>query len=291
VEEKDWFLLDILYVEKNVTRTAQRLYVSQPSITYRIRQIEQAFGTEIIVRRKTGVEFTPEGEHIALYARNMLLQLQKLKDKVANTGNATKGTLRLAVSSTFAHYQLPELLKAFLEQYPHVEINVKTGWSSDVLQSIQKEEVHMAVVRGDTQWQEQKQLLQTEPILIVSKVEVDEDQLPDLPRINYKTDFALNVVIDNWWQSTYKTLPPFTTMEVDNIQTCKELVKQGLGYAILPAICLQNNDRLYTKPLTSPEGEPITRNTWLICRNGLLELSTVRAFVDFARSYFQASNK
>lgn len=286
MDEKDWILLDALHMEKNITKTAQRLYVSQPSLTYRIHQMEQDFGVEIIVRRKTGIEFTAEGEHLALYARRMILELQKLKDMIDNTRNIVKGVLRLGVSSTFAHYQLPELLKNFLEKYPDVEINVKTGWSSEVLQSVHKEEVHIGIVRGETHWQEQEYLLNTEPIYIVSKRQIDLERLPHLPRINYKTDYLLKVVIDNWWQSKYKSLPPLATMEVDNIQTCKELVKRNLGYAILPNVCLQQNDGLYTYPLTSQAEEIVLRNTWMICRDGLLELSVIRAFIDFAKGYF-----
>ena len=278
-------MLDTLYTEKNITKTAQRLYVSQPSLTYRIQQIEQKFGVNIIVRRKTGIEFTAEGEHIALYAKKMILELEKLKDKVANTGTSVRGVLRLGVSSTFAHYMLPELLKNFLEQYPQVEISVKTGWSSDVLQSVHKEDVHIGVVRGELHWQEQRNLLHTETINVVSTQAIDLDQLPHLSRIQYKTDFLLKTAIDNWWQSKYKSLPPLTTMEVDNIQTCKELVKKGLGYAVVPNICIDNNEMFYTYPLKNTNDEIITRDTWLIYKNGLLDLSPIRAFVDFAKGY------
>ena len=284
-------MLDVLYTEKNITKTAQQLYVSQPSLTYRIQQIEQKFNVEIIVRKKTGIEFTVEGERIALYAKKMILELEKLKNQIANTGDTVKGILKLGVSSTFAHYKLPELLKNFLERNPKVEINVKTGWSSEVLQRVQKEDVHIGIVRGEPHWQEQKHLLHTETINVVSTQEIDLNYLPQLPRINYKTDVLLKTVIDNWWQSKYKSQPPFATMEVDNIHTCKELVKKGLGYAVLPNICLQENESFYTYPLKDANEDTVIRHTWLIYRDELLELSQIRAFIDFAKQYLLAETR
>src|SRR5579875_4169797 len=183
MEEKDWLLLETLFNERNITRTAQLLYVSQPALTYRIHQIEREFGVDILIRRKKGVEFTEEGIRIREYSKRMLLELRKLKEQIANTGDTVKGTLRIGVSSTFAHYQLPELLKRFLDDYPEVEMNVKTGWSSEVLQTVQKEEVHIGIVRGDNLWQEQKCLLQTEPLYIVSRQDITLEQLPLVPRI------------------------------------------------------------------------------------------------------------
>ncbi|OPG17360.1 LysR family transcriptional regulator [Ferroacidibacillus organovorans] len=285
MDEKDWRLIEMLSSEKSITGAAQRLYVTQPSLTYRIQQIEQMFGAKILIRRKTGIEFTAEGELIACYARQSLRELQKIKDRVANTGSNVRGILRLGVSSIFAHYRLPELLKVFLQHYPDVEINVKTGWSTEILQSVYREEVHIGIIRGDFQWPEHRHRLYYEPIHIVSKREVDLAVLPKLPRIQYKTDLPLKNMIDSWWQSTYKSLAPRTTMEVDNIQTCKELVKMDLGYAILPGICLQETDHLKIHPLQSSDRKILYRNTWLLCRDSLLELSAIRAFVDFSSNF------
>jgi len=283
--EKDWIIISTLFEEKNITKTAQRLYISQPALTYRLQQIEKMFGIKIITRGKKGVEFTAQGEYLVQYSKMMLSQLQKLKDTLASMDNRVKGTLRLGVSTNFAHYQLPNLLKEFTDLFPDVEINLKTGWTSEVLQLAYKEEVHVAIVRGDINWQEQKQLLHREPICIVSKKPIKLEKLPSMPRINYQTDFHLKTVIDGWWQQTYASLPPLVRMEVDKIETCKEMVKKGLGYAIIPSICLKESDGLYSWNLTTPSGEPILRNTWLICKNAVLELSMVTAFLEFTKNY------
>jgi len=283
--EKDWIIISTLYEEKNITKTAQRLYISQPALTYRLQQIEKMFGAKIITRSKKGVEFTTHGEYLLQYAKSMLTQLQKIKDTIANMDNHVKGTLRIGASSNFAHYQLPSVLKAFHDAYPDVEINVKTGWTSEVMQLVSKEEVHIGIVRGETIWPEQRTLLQQEPICIVSKDPIVLDKLPQMPRINYQTDPHLKTAMENWWQRTFLSLPPLVSMEVDKIETCKEMVKMGLGYAILPRISLKESDSLHTLDLRNPDGEPIMRSTYMICKNAALELTMVTAFVDFMQAY------
>lgn len=71
MDEKDWILLKILYEEQSVTKTAERLFTSQPSITYRLNKIEENFGIELFTKRHKGITFTAEGEHLVSYARRM----------------------------------------------------------------------------------------------------------------------------------------------------------------------------------------------------------------------------
>jgi len=284
MDEKDWLILQTLYEEKNITKTAERLYISQPALTYRIQQIEKEYATTLIVRGKKGIEFTPQGEYLVNYAKEMLLKAQKTKEAIKNMERKVQGMLRLGTSSNFAHYRLPKLLKNFLTEYPDVEINLKTGWSSDVIQLVYKDEVHVGIIRGDYQWPEQKHLLAEEPLFIASKEKFAIAELPRLPRINYMTDAHLKQTIDTWWKNRF-TVPPRIMMEVDKIETCKELVLHGLGYSIFPSLCLRPDDELYTVLLT--DEELIKRNTWIIYRNATLDLLVVRTFVDFVRRFYR----
>lgn len=288
MEERDWIILQTLYVEKNITKAAQALYVSQPSLTYRLQQLETELKTKIVFRGKKGVEFTAQGEYLVNYAKDMINRLRKAKEAVKNMENKIQGTLRLGVSSNFARYQLPPLLKNFLSLYPDIEIHLKTGFSSEITQLIFREDIHIGIIRGENSWNEQKLLLAQEPLCLVSKSEVDIDELPSLPRIHYKTDPSLQNVVNRWWQETF-TRPPFITMEVDRIETCKEMVKNDLGYAIFPKACLSESDKLYHRNLTTNDGKEILRDTWVIYRNTSLELNMIRGFINFIKEIEQTS--
>ena len=282
MDEKDWHLLVTLFNERNITKAAERLYISQPALTYRLHQLEKEFGTKIVMRGKKGVEFTVQGAHLVEYSKEMLLQLRKTKEYILNMDQEVKGTLRLGVSGLFARYELPHLLKNFLAKYPEVEINLKTGWSSEVNHLLQKEDVHLGIVRGNYNWHGEAYLFREEMISVAFSKKIELAELPMLPQIKYRTDPSLRTVIDNWWKEIFRT-PPTIAMEVDRIDTCKQLVLNGLGYAILPNICLSDDDPLYTFPLVSSNQQPLVRKTWIIYREHSLELTFVKAFIDFIK--------
>ncbi|MBH8582475.1 LysR family transcriptional regulator [Thermoactinomyces sp. CICC 10735] len=290
MEEKDWIILKTLYEERNITKAAERLYISQPALTYRLQQLEKEFETKIVLRGKKGVEFTPEGEYLVEYANQMISKLRNVKEYIANMNNKVKGTLRLGVSGIYARYKLPIILKKFLSHYPNVDINLKTGWSVEIPPMLHKEEVHLGIVRGNYDWQGQKYLLHKETICIAAKEELVLEELPMLPRINYETDITLKTLIDHWWQKTFSH-PPTITMEVDQMDTCKAMVRNGLGYAILPGICLLDEDDFFTMPIRSADGTPLTRDTWLLYRDTSLELTFVKSFIEFLLSESQSNSR
>ncbi|AGT32398.1 hypothetical protein M493_10685 [Geobacillus genomosp. 3] len=286
MDEKDWIILKTIYEDRNITKASERLYISQPSLTYRIKQLEKEFGVKILSRGKKGVEFTEHGEYLVQYASNMLSLLERIKEQLSNMNDKVKGTLKLAASRIYARYELPGILSLFLKRYPDIDIQLKTGFSSEVYQMLHKEEVHVGIVRGNHDWDGPKILISEEKIYVVSKYRIDLSNLPAIPRVNYTTDPSLKSIIDSWWKEIFD-IPPNITMEVDLIDTCREMVIHGLGYAILPGICLKGLDNLYKYEITSKDGSPIYRRTWLIFRNSTLDLSKVSAFVDFVQTNYK----
>lgn len=285
MDDKDWTILKTISEEKNITKAAERLYISQPALSYRLKNLEREFGAKIVLRTTTGIMFTHQGEHLLNYALEMLTKLAIAKERIQNMDNKIQGTLRIGSSSIFAHYELPAILKGFLERYPDVDISLKTGLSSQINKMLQKEEFAVAILRGDYFWPEEKHLLQQEPICLVSASPIDLQDLPSRPRINYGTDSSLRVMLEDWWRELF-SCPPKVTMEVDSMDTCRQMVLRGLGWAILPLIGLKQHDSLYTRELHWRDGTPVLRRTWLLYRNSSLELSAVHAFTDYLKEYY-----
>ena len=280
MDEKDWNILRILFKEKHISRAAERLYLSQPALTYRLKNLEKDFDTKLFFKTKGGIEFTTEGLHLVEYAEEMIHQLQKTKDYMLNIQNEVRGTLRLGVSSNFAQYKLPKLLKQFSTSFPHVQFNINTGWSTNILNLLDSSAVQIGILRGNYEWYGEKTLLHKETLCLISKKEINLDQLPELPLINYKTDNSLKTTINEWWQDKYSD-PPSIMMETDRLETCKEMVKNHLGIAIVPKICLQQSDNLRTYELFYNDGSPVYRYTWLMYHRDLLQLSIVKKFIEF----------
>ncbi|MEI7611816.1 MAG: LysR family transcriptional regulator [Betaproteobacteria bacterium] len=284
MDEKDWRILKTIAEEKNITKAAARLYISQPALTYRLKNIEQEFGVQVVLRVPSGVVFTPQGELLLNYASEMLLRLEAVKDGVKNRENKVQGALRMGSSGVFAHYVLPGLLKSFLDKFPEVEVSLKTGLSYQVVRMLEKQEITVGIVRGEHDWVGERYLLSEEPICLASREKLEFNELLSKPHIRYSTDTSLHKMLDDWWRKNFKS-PPHTTMEVNTMDTARQMVLHGLGWTLLPIIGLPKNDSLHTQQLSWPDGSPVVRKTWVLCSEGALGLLTVRAFLDYLKTW------
>jgi DNA-binding transcriptional LysR family regulator len=285
MDYRDWEILRVLYSQKNITKAARLLYITQPALTNRIKHMQEELGVTIVTRESRGVHFTPQGEYLVQSADEVLAQYKRIKDHVRNMNkdveNEIAGTLKLGVSNFFANYELPYILKLFKKQYPHVEFKVITGWSKDISQHIHNKDVHIAFVRGDYSYRGlKKHLLFEETISIASKEPINMADLPTLPRVDYCGDYLLKSVIDNWWTENFSN-PPFISIEVDQVDTCKEMVINGLGYGILSSRMLKDIEELYKIDLTDQKGNPILRRTWMFYHKESMEWNVANAFVNF----------
>jgi len=284
MEQKDWILLKALHEEKNMTRAAEKLYVSQPSLSYRLRNLEENLGVRIFFKTKNGVEFTSEGEYLVNYSQEMLKQFQFVKDTMSNMKDEVSGTLRIGVSSNFAQYLLPRVLKDFSDNFPNVRFNVKTGWSTQVIELLNNSSVQVGILRNIRGWHGEKILLKREALYLISKEKINMDFLPEYRLINYNTDSSLKESITTWWSDQFSE-PANIEMEVDRLETCKEMVKNNLGFAIVPGICLKQDDDLYQQAIYFKDGTLVTRETWLVYNQLFENLSVVKHFVNYLKQW------
>ncbi|HWR38505.1 MAG TPA: LysR family transcriptional regulator [Patescibacteria group bacterium] len=273
-----------LRIKRNITKTGQALFISQPALTARLHQIEEELGAKLIYRSGKGTHFTPQGEHLARCAGDMLARIREIKDQITNMHEEVQGTLRIAASTFMTKYKLPRLLKLFKEKHPRVELKVITTWSREILNLVHNQDCHIGFIRGEYPWPNEKQLLFEETMCLASSEPFQFQDLPHLPRIHYRPDEFAKLQMDNWWRENF-TVPPRISMEVDRVDTCKEMVLNGHGYAILPRLILNHTHGLHTVVLTHKDGTPLTRKTWMIYRQEMMEINAVDAFVRFSEPF------
>jgi len=283
VDNRDWLIIKVLHEQKNISKTAQSLFMSQPALTARIRSIEDEFDSKIIYRGSRGVHFTPEGDYLAECAKNMLNNLRHIKEELGNMGADIKGTLRIAAPNYLTQFKLPGLLGQFKERFPHVEFDVINAWSRDICSLLYNQDVHVGFVRTDYGWRGEKHLLHQEPICIVSKHKISFADLPHLPRIDYITDSSYKMFQDSWWNDNFSQSPKIG-MTVSQMGICKAMVLNGLGYAILPETILHDSPKMHKIPVTDKAGQPVLRPTWLLYQREILDLRMVQLFIDFAQT-------
>lgn len=280
MDDRDWLILKALYEKMNITKAAESLYITQPSLTKRLQQMEKEFKVTIVERGSKGVHFTPQGEFLAKCADEMLDRLREIKEQTLNIEEEVVGTLRLGVSNYISRYKMPRLLGLFRKKFPKVEFKVINGFSRTVFNHIYNQNVHVGIVRGEYDWPECKSLLFEENICVTSSSKLELEQLPQLPRIEYESDALLKDIIDHWWSRNFSE-PPNVVMEVDKGDTCTEMVINGLGYGILPSVFADKHPHLHRINLTDKDGKPIVRKTWMFYHQKSLETKIVKAFVDF----------
>ncbi|GIN83886.1 putative HTH-type transcriptional regulator YkuM [Heyndrickxia sporothermodurans] len=280
-------LLSVLAQEMNMRKAAERLFVSQPALSQRLQNIEKHWGTKLFIRTQKGLTLTPSGELVIRYANDILDQEEKVREQIQSLESKVHGTLKIACATIVGQNWLPKVLKTFVNKYPHAKISLITGWSSEILQSLYDDDVHIGILRGSTDWKGPKLHLFEDSLYLVDKeIQHVEDVLKtDRPFIQFKSDSNYYQEIQDWWHRQFQTTPK-RTIVVDQIETCKQMTFNGIGYAILPAITLNESAKdMYKIPLKGDHDERMKRDTWLLGYESAFELKQVQAFVKVVNEF------
>ncbi|KGR78719.1 LysR family transcriptional regulator [Ureibacillus manganicus] len=279
----DSLLLIDLYKTGNITHTAANLYISQPALTYRIKQLEKKYKVSLIVRGSKGIEFTEEGRLLHEHALTIIKNEELFIEQLANASAEVRGMIKIGASGLFSLYKLPKLLNAFKNKYPLIDIHLKTGWSSDIKEALTQEQIHVAIIRGNYTINTEQHLLNKEELYVVSKTPFTKEDIPNLQFITYKTDLSLSQMIDKWWRVNF-TQPIKPSIETDQAATCKEMVKYGMGIAVLSEISIEGED-LYKISLNEFGDEEYFRETNLYYNKYVQNLRHVNLFLDFLKNW------
>lgn len=278
MDEKDYELLLELYESKNITKTAQKLFITQPAISKRIQKMEEELQCQLFLRSKKGVVFTPAGESILPYAKNILMNSRLLKESAAASRGEICGTISLGSSLNFAQYRLPAILKDYTSRYPLVDVQITTGQSRNLFQLLKKDQISIAVIRGRFAWDEMSLKISTEPMCLICSKENIGRPLTDYPYIGRHTDAELTGRIERWL-AAHGLSSLRSNIWLDDINACKAMARYGLGWCILPHICLEDFDG-YIEELTMEDGSPFLRNTYVLCKHTYASLPQVKLLLE-----------
>ncbi len=286
-------IIKTLAEEGNMRKAADRLFLSQPALSQRLQSIEKEWDTLLFIRSQKGLEPTPAGELVVEYAREAILKKEEALEMIASMADKVHGTLKIACASIIGHTWLPQVLKEFVERYPDAQISLMTGWSSEIVKALNEREAHIGIVRGQTDWKSRKEYLFRDQLYLVDNEITSLDQIRETTRpfVQFKSDSNYHREIQHWWQRHFSQKPE-RQITVDQIETCKQLALNGIGYAILPAITLIGDEKVNKIPLLNSEEEfELTRDTWLIGYESSFALKQVSAFTEIVQQHAKMIQK
>ena len=128
---------------------SRELTLSQPSVSQRIRELEEVLGTPVFIRRGPRISLTAEGHALMEYADRLLGTADEMVERF-RTRDPLKGMLRLGLNESFALICLPDLLRRLELRYPGIKISVFVGDTGLVSQKLDRQELDIAIVSEPT---------------------------------------------------------------------------------------------------------------------------------------------
>ena len=275
-------IIKVLAEEGNMRKAAERLFLSQPALSQRLQSIEKDWGQQLFIRSQKGLTPTPAGELVINYSIDMIQRKEEVFEILHTLTSKVHGTLKIACATIIGQNWLPKVLKD-----PEAKIQLITGWSSDIVRALYEGEAHIGIVRGQTDWKGTKMHLFRDTLYLVDKeiTSLEQVEKTERPFIQFKSDSNYYEEIQQWWQKHFASSPK-RQITVDQIETCKQMAVNGIGYAILPSITLTGTEGVHKIPLSSSAEElELTRDTWLIGYESAFQLRQVEAFVDIVKKH------
>lgn len=130
----------------SLSEASEKLYISQPSISKAIRELEEEIGCTILKRTKTGVEFTEQGMQVLQYAKEILERIDKIKQLQFMRDETIFGTLSFGVTRFWSSDIFSRVILGFKDQYPNVAIQFHEGYSSDIIDDVKNNRLNFGII-------------------------------------------------------------------------------------------------------------------------------------------------
>lgn len=130
----------------NISRAAERLGISQPSLSLAVKRLEDAFGTELLIRGKSGVHLTRAGQKFVVQARVLLHEWERLAQAATREETTLSGRYVLGCHPSVGLYTLPGLVPRLLAEHPELDLKLVHGLSRQITDEVIGFKVDFGVV-------------------------------------------------------------------------------------------------------------------------------------------------
>ncbi len=273
-----------------LTRAAEALYLSQPTISLQLQALERELGVTLLERNRRRINLTDAGEALYELARPLVEGWETLdRDFQVRVKGLHGGRLTIAAGTSTIQYLLPELVRRYREQFPAVHLQLANVTGKDGLALLRADEADFAVgsmldVPNDIAW---APVHHYDPMLIMPP----NHPLAAMQKITLEDLSPYGLILPPQRLSTYRLVdlvfqqrqvPYQVAIEVGGWDVIKEYVAMGLGISIVTGICITEADRSRLAVRNLRQYFP-QRAYGVVMRKGKFLSVEARAFIDLIR--------
>ncbi len=142
-------ILKAVATEKNFTKAAAILYLSQPSLSKQIKTLEKNLDTLLINRERNKISLTESGRVLLQYSERILALCEESCRALIDLKNGDRGNLTVGASQTIGTYLMPRILALFAQNYPQIDLKVQVNSTRIIAKNVINREIDIAVVGGE----------------------------------------------------------------------------------------------------------------------------------------------
>lgn len=277
------------------TKAAHSLNLTQSALSHQIKTLEEQLGVEVFARIGKRTILTQAGEVLLKYATTVLRELNEARQALLELQDPGRGRLRISAAGYSCYQLLPRILQAFKSEYPRVELSVSADYTGEAVQHLLEGVLDIAI------------LVAPPPVRGLKIESVATDELFVIIPANHPwakrrrirwVDLATQVLITyNKASQTHQLLlhrlakegaSMPETMEVREAEAVPEMVKVGLGVAVLPPWVVLTDLQMGTL-MARPLGVKGVRRSWAVAYlQGGRQPAYGQAFISICHERFSA---
>ena len=270
-------ILKAVAAEKNFTKAAEILYLSQPSLSKQIKTLENNLDILLINRENNKISLTENGKVFLQYSERILALCEESCRALIDLKNGERGNLIIGANQTIGTYLLPRVLALFAQNYPQIDLNVQINSTRIIAKNVINRRIDIGFVGCEIPDRIKKNLLvedfiEDEFSLIIpkshpfaKKKKITKEDLYHLNFITLNSNSTIRKFIDNiLTQHQIETKKLQIIMQLNSIEGIKTAVSLGLGAAFISSSAIEKEIQLKKIEILKIENIQITRTLSLI---------------------------
>jgi DNA-binding transcriptional LysR family regulator len=281
---------------RSISKAAEKMNLSQPSVSLQIKALEDELGTSLFTRRGPRIELTHDGQRLLELARPLVEAIDGLDESFASLRESPeRGSVNIAAGGSTIQYLLPPFVAKYTHAHPQVDVRLHNVTGKAGLALLRDAEVDFAVgpmleTPSDIEFHP---LVTYEPMLITRR----DHPLASQSRVTLKDIARYPLILPPKEQSTYRVVEMVfaehsiehdVKLEVGGYDVIKKYVELGLGISIVMSHCLTGADHLHSVSV----GRWFPKRTYgLVLKKGRTLSPAAQRFVDMVRSDAKPARK